>query len=213
MKRKDEIRERVFDLFDGNLRMLSENILSIRNSEIGEMLELHDLYICPLCNRIFNKGFLNQTITNPLTIEDIPPKSIGSKMVVLTCKSCNNYSGHKLDKHLQKQIRSDAFFRETLNSTIEGNINLDDESFIPVKVENKGNKNLFFHLPKLEEYRSGKFDNLIKNWGERTLNFFLSVSLLLCSPSSREPLIMVFKFLICRPMVLALYGFSFVLKK
>jgi hypothetical protein len=52
------------------------------------------LYCCPICLR----GFDNPNI---LTIEDVPPKSIGGKPLVLTCGVCNNRSGHLLDAHIK----------------------------------------------------------------------------------------------------------------
>lgn len=175
MNKQDKIRKKIFDSFAQNLRLLSKQIPSFKDSGIVDMLKTHELYICPLCYNVFTKDLLNQRLKNPLSIEDIPPKSIGSTHLILTCESCNNKAGHKLDKHLPKHVKSDRFFKENLNSTIDGKFNFDDESYMPVKIETKGNKNLIFHLPELEEYRKEKFDDLRKNWGDKSFTLQLTV--------------------------------------
>lgn len=175
MSKQDEIRIKIFDSYAQNIRLLSKQVPSFKNSSIVDMLKTHDLYICPLCYKVFTKNLLNQKLKNPLTIEDIPPKSIGSTQWVLTCKSCNNQAGSKLDKHLKKHIEADSFFRADLNSKIEGSFNFDNETYMPVSIENKGNKDLFFHIPTLEKYRKNKFDDMVKNWGERSFSFQMLV--------------------------------------
>lgn len=50
-------------------------------------------YCCPICLR----GFPS---TDFLTLEDVPPESVGGKPLVLTCKDCNNTAGHELDSHI-----------------------------------------------------------------------------------------------------------------
>ena len=51
-----------------------------------------DVYICPICGRRFPPD----QITN-LTMEHVPPRSIGGKELVLTCRTCNNVVGHSTD--------------------------------------------------------------------------------------------------------------------
>jgi hypothetical protein len=50
--------------------------------------------------RQFSHEYLNYNKPNHLTLEDIPPRSLGGKPIILTCKSCNNTIGHKIDYHL-----------------------------------------------------------------------------------------------------------------
>jgi hypothetical protein len=52
------------------------------------------LYCCPLCIRGFDTPL-------DLSFEDVPPKSIGGKPLVLTCRLCNNTFGHRLDAHIR----------------------------------------------------------------------------------------------------------------
>jgi hypothetical protein len=62
---------------------------SIRPEEASE-----PLYPCPICLVRFPRAALDD---DRLTAEDVPPKSIGGRPLLLTCKSCNNDSGMSID--------------------------------------------------------------------------------------------------------------------
>ncbi len=62
-------------------------------------------YICPLCFDPFFEKDLDSKSKNPLTVEDVPPKSLGGNPKILTCKDCNSKSGHLLDNHLLKRLK------------------------------------------------------------------------------------------------------------
>ena len=51
-------------------------------------------YACPLCVQ----GFSN---VGALSLEDVPPKSVGGRPLVLTCTTCNNTAGTMLDAHIR----------------------------------------------------------------------------------------------------------------
>lgn len=38
-----------------------------------------------------------------LTREDVPPKSVGGRKIVLTCKTCNDRAGHEIDWHARRE--------------------------------------------------------------------------------------------------------------
>jgi hypothetical protein len=59
------------------------------------------VYICPLCLEAFSDAAT-------LTFEDVPPRCMGGKPLVLTCKRCNSTSGWLLDRN----IRSGEDLRE-----------------------------------------------------------------------------------------------------
>lgn len=67
----------------------------------GENLVAENVYICPLCLESFN---IEESLEK-LTMEDVPPKSLGGKPVLITCKKCNNTCGHKLDVYLLNEYR------------------------------------------------------------------------------------------------------------
>ena len=58
-----------------------------------------------------------------LSLEDVPPKSIGGKPLVLTCRACNNRFGHLLDVN----IRSGRDLREMAEGKREAWIKLSHE--------------------------------------------------------------------------------------
>ena len=89
-------KEKIFDIFSKNLEWLKED------SRIS--LNLTNAYICPICLKVFTKADLCNDVANPLTLEDIPPKSLGGKPLALTCKKCNSEGGTKLDIHILKRL-------------------------------------------------------------------------------------------------------------
>jgi hypothetical protein len=53
------------------------------------------LYCCPFCIQ----GFPDSD-PEYLSFEDVPPRSVGGKPLVLTCRKCNNTHGSDLDSHI-----------------------------------------------------------------------------------------------------------------
>jgi len=76
---------------------------------------------------------------NPLTLEDAPPKALGGKPVVLTCKKCNNIAGSKIDVHLVERLR-EIDDRQFLPGTeVKVKIKVGDETFrATISVDEKG---------------------------------------------------------------------------
>lgn len=84
----------LFKLFSQNLEWVKEH------PEISFQPDFSEGYICPLCLEVFFEKDLDNSLHNYLTLEDIPPKSLGGKPLTLTCKKCNSTSGYQLDAHL-----------------------------------------------------------------------------------------------------------------
>jgi len=97
-KQKDK-RQILFDLYSNQLKNLNELGLC----EIDLIFE--NTYICPICFKQFSETDLDTSKENFLTLEDAPPKSLGGKANTLTCKKCNNESGHIIDFHLVEKLR------------------------------------------------------------------------------------------------------------
>ena len=55
-----------------------------------------NIYCCPLCIRGFDTPS-----PDVMSFEDVPPRSVGGKPLVLTCRACNNRHGSDLDSHLK----------------------------------------------------------------------------------------------------------------
>ena len=100
MTEGDKKRKAIFDKFADNLDLL------VKNGILTTITPKYDkTYICPICLDHFSVNDLDQKIENPLTLEDAPPKSLGGKANILTCKSCNNHCGQKIDWHLTERMR------------------------------------------------------------------------------------------------------------
>ncbi|MFV7235346.1 hypothetical protein [Flavobacterium sp. ZB4R12] len=98
MIKTNEIRKIIFNLFSQNLEWVKEN------PSISFRPDFMNGYICPLCFEVFFEKDLDITLENHLTLEDIPPKTLGGHPQALTCKKCNNESGKELDIHLLNRL-------------------------------------------------------------------------------------------------------------
>lgn len=86
-----------------------------------------------------------------MTLEDVPPKSLGGKPTVLTCKVCNNTAGQRIDAQLfnrmfdmdkRKFVPGSKFHaRFTQNGkTTQGEVTVQNDGTIQVKQAYKHNK-------------------------------------------------------------------------
>jgi hypothetical protein len=69
------------------------------------------LYICPLCGKSFDEFALQR---KELTLEHVPPKSFGGRKIILTCRTCNNTAGHKIDAEASRRTALEGFARVVL---------------------------------------------------------------------------------------------------
>lgn len=131
-----EKRKKIFEKFSENLRLVIER---------GGLPIEYDspIYICPLCKGIF---YLDDTFSNNdgslLTVEHVPPKSVGYSCEILTCKMCNNDHGAILDSHFKREVSLKSIFAITPNRSLtsefvideriptRGNLNIDEEGEI-----------------------------------------------------------------------------------
>lgn len=60
----------------------------------------HTSLICPICLNKFD------TNNHEESLEHVPQKSLGGKVIAITCKSCNNTCGTKIDGQLTKYIKT-----------------------------------------------------------------------------------------------------------
>lgn len=85
-------------------------------SALKNILGLDTIYVCPICTRKFELNALENEL---LTLEHVPPASAGGRGILLTCKECNNQSGHKYESHISKKNKV-AKFAQTLIGKKEG---------------------------------------------------------------------------------------------
>ena len=122
-----------------------------------------------------------------MTLEDAPPKSLGGKATVLTCRKCNNACGHQIDHHLtsklteldRKKFMTGVSYKAILENEgvrVFGTISVDEGNNI--RVEHDKLKN---NPATLEKYLSitgeGKIINI--DFGDsKADNFRLQLALL-----------------------------------
>lgn len=75
------------------------------------MFGVKHLYICPLCARGFDDVALKARV---LTLEHVPPASIGGRGIVLTCKDCNSTAGALLDVAISQHDEQRQFMQTVL---------------------------------------------------------------------------------------------------
>ncbi|MBD3638084.1 MAG: hypothetical protein HUJ25_12090 [Crocinitomicaceae bacterium] len=120
MGKNDIKRQTIFETFSNNLKLVR------RIDGVGEKTEeIKGDYICPICSEGFNDKDLNQNTTNPLTLEDVPPKSLGGKQIALTCEKCNNGLGEKIDWHLAERLKELEFKDKKPFSQLTGKFTID----------------------------------------------------------------------------------------
>lgn len=67
-------------------------------SSDGVKFHMADAYICPLCLHAYAIG------NTELTIEHVPPESVGGKPILITCKACNSNRGADIDVCLMNEL-------------------------------------------------------------------------------------------------------------
>jgi hypothetical protein len=71
-----------------------------------------DCYACPCCLVAYPRAAVAD---RTLTIEDVPPKVLGGRPMLLTCVECNSSSGTNFDAHAAQKATADAFVRGTVS--------------------------------------------------------------------------------------------------
>lgn len=148
MSKGEDRRKKIFNKYVKNRNLLIDNKLLVGQK---------DIYVCPICKQ-FYKSIDGD---NPLTLEDAPPKSLGGKADVLTCKNCNNTCGHNIDFHLTERLREldNASFLPNTETKVK--ISVGEDVFNgTIKIDKKGKMSMFHskknnHPIKLEEKMVG----------------------------------------------------------
>ncbi|WP_456459244.1 hypothetical protein [Reichenbachiella sp.] len=152
-------RKELFDLYSKNWIHFSK-YLSLPKEFQGK-----GLYACPMCLTLFDETGLDQSKERRLTLEDVPPKKLGGKPLILTCNTCNNQSGTKYDSHLLNQTRAENFLRRKEGGQKEVVIQINNKSKIKGIAKNLPNDTLGIHfINKSNPMAQPDIDHLFKNW-------------------------------------------------
>jgi hypothetical protein len=162
MTDREKKRKLIFDRY-------AEHLLFLKREKIIDIeLKYAKTYICPICLDHFPAAALDQSIENPLSLEDAPPKSLGGKANILTCKKCNNTCGYEIDKHLTERMQELDHHKflpnieflakfEIDGNTIQGKISIDENGTLTAYHMDKNNNPI-----KLKDYiNNAKKDTII----------------------------------------------------
>jgi len=98
-------KEKIFELYAQNLELVK------RHPKVNLEGERTSGYICPLCNKIYDKGAFSPEYVDQLTEEHFPPGKLGGSVKILTCKICNNTHGSELESHLKEHLITQDFLK------------------------------------------------------------------------------------------------------
>jgi hypothetical protein len=168
-------REKIFNAYSSNL---NDYLIAIKQPMIHPQTGLAidvtgKLYFCPLCYMYFLFHQLNECGNdNFLTLEHNPPKKMGGKATILTCKKCNNTNGERNDKLVRNLLLIEAFLLEKDSSLFNVKFNV-DSSPIKGSIQKKGTAVYFKPDPKSNPFAYQKVQNKIGQ--HETFNFDYSL--------------------------------------
>lgn len=170
-------RKELFEKYSANWIHFSKYL------NLPDELQGKKLYACPMCLTVFEEDGLSQSQEQCLTLEDIPPKKLGGKPLILTCNKCNNQSGTKYDSQLLNQTKALNFISKKEGGQKEVVIQINDKSKVKgiatnlpnnalgLKIINKTNPMAQDDINHLfENWNSGKFKLDIKGGNPKLFN-------------------------------------------
>ena len=118
----NKLKHTIFKNFSANLKKtLAENKLALRS----DLAEIPDkLYLCPISFNYFPEETIE---SGDLTLEHVPPGSLGGKGKVLTCKLINNSDGQSSDKRFLSYFKGLIF--EKYQGTVPAKISSTELQF------------------------------------------------------------------------------------
>lgn len=116
-----------------------------------------ETYPCPLCGHFFGVKHLEPNQDNFLTIEHVPPKSLGGSNIILTCKNCNSEHGRNLDGQLYNKIKAHRFMKSEQEAELNVRYRIADKIPSDGKLLRRATGEIVFHFdadrtnPKFKE--------------------------------------------------------------
>lgn len=145
-----------------------------------------NIFLCPICLSSFNlEKIEDNELQNLVSLEDVPPKSIGGKPILVTCKECNNICGHDIDVFLLNELR----YREDIKTIgyvgKKAKVSFEGTEVNAILKQNSNNT-LIFEIKKENDPRKvntyfKKIDTSGHNW---TLNAQITLSDVKRNPSA-----------------------------
>lgn len=142
MSKAQDKKRKLFNVFSQNLMWLGEHPIITSNQDITNKC------MCPICMKLYSESDLSPIVENHLTLEHVPPESLGGKGQLLTCKKCNSISGSQLDSHLLNLLHEQDFQEFLPNSAtrttfelngnkVNGNVKIDERGGFIIDLQPK----------------------------------------------------------------------------
>ncbi|MGJ1321537.1 hypothetical protein ACR780_02515 [Sphingobacterium faecium] len=158
-------RYHFFNRFASNWKeTFKKNAITIKT---GEFILPDELYLCPISLQLYSVESLKN---EELTVEHVPPKSLGGKELVLVAKEVNNTDGHTSDKDLLLFFQTKNFLEQgkRLNAKISAE-SLDmkgittEFSLQRIKASEDNKMNIKF-MTSQHNVKAMEFKGLFDNW-------------------------------------------------
>lgn len=164
-------------------------------------------YACPQCLKPFRQEDLD---SGTLTLEDVPPKALGGKPLMLTCKTCNNAAGTRLDAEWRKRQNLLDFMAGTLDKPIKGQVFKAGGFELPVSVKRVGGQIELWGAPQATHPDNAEgigrhMDDLVAI-GEDADGYEFQISGFSHRPREANLSILRMAYLVC----FAIWGYTFV---
>ena len=106
--------------------------------------DIENVFVCPLCFGYFTREevLAGENVEAPVTLEHVPPKALGGRPRTLTCRECNQWSGHALDSHLAHRSRVFDFVHRMPGTSVDAKVTLNDEIALTATVRYSEDRNL-----------------------------------------------------------------------
>lgn len=117
-------------------------------------------YACPIC-------LLGYPSADPFSLEDVPPKSIGGRPLLLTCTSCNSKAGHELDVHIHEGVKEAEIASgkralearlSAFGETITANVRIENGELLitgePSRSDPRAHERFFKEMERLSEFEA-----------------------------------------------------------
>ncbi len=155
---------KMFKRYAKNLKIVREKL----KFEINGSSEETEIFICPLSLKVFDQDGLSSKYADQLTIEHVPPKSLGGRGVTLTNKISNSQAGHTLDSNLLAYLLHQDF--NSGRGSIPVKYKFDNKITINGEIQSGDNLSLKFK-PKEMHQGAQKILNLLQTEKEFPISF------------------------------------------
>lgn len=109
----EQKRRHLYGRFSDNLRRVKAH------PKVNVSPDVCEGYICPTCLKLFDRDALPTGTGDCLALEHVPPETLGGQVATLTCRSCNNQAGSRVESHLARKLRADAVLAGEPNLEID----------------------------------------------------------------------------------------------